>query len=159
MEILFRKAGEADIAGIAHLWHAGWHDGHAAVVPDALVALRTPESFADRTRAHLAGMRVALLGDQLAGFFLLKGNELNQFYVAADARGRGVAQAMMGEAMRVLRAAGVERAWLYCAPGNARAERFYARCGWENMGQETVGFETSAGPFELPVIRFERALD
>ena len=51
------------IDAVAELWHVGWIDGHAAVVPATLAALRTFESFQKRSRDHLKDTRVAVQSD------------------------------------------------------------------------------------------------
>jgi hypothetical protein len=43
-----RLPGTSEAGAIAELWHAGWHDAHAGLVPEALTRVRTRESFAAR---------------------------------------------------------------------------------------------------------------
>jgi RimJ/RimL family protein N-acetyltransferase len=57
-----------------------------------------------------------------------------------------------------LAAAGVGTAWLACAIGNARAARFYEKCGWRRVGTMINHAETSNGTFLLEVWRYEKAL-
>ena len=104
-----------------------WQDAHAAILPPALARARTRESFSERMVSTLADVRV--IGPQGAplGFAMLKGDELYQFYVASEARGAGIAAALMADAETQLSARGVETAWLACAIGNARAARFSRR--------------------------------
>ena len=45
---LLRPARPEDAEAVAAIWRAGWRDGHLGHVPDALVAVRTPESFSAR---------------------------------------------------------------------------------------------------------------
>ena len=63
------------------------------------------------------------------GFTMLKGDEVYQLYVSREARGRGVAAALMADAEQRLAARGVSDAWLACAIGNERAARFYEKQG------------------------------
>jgi hypothetical protein len=60
-EVELRAATTADIEAIAELWTHGWRDGHLGHVPEALAALRTPESFRVRTAAHLSDTTVAVV--------------------------------------------------------------------------------------------------
>ena len=53
---------------------------------------------------------------------------------------------------------GVETAWLACAIGNDRAARFYEKRGWHRAGTMMNMAETSDGPFQLEVWRYEKAL-
>ena len=92
------------------------------------------------------------------GFSVLKGDELYQLFVSAQARGSGVAAALIADAELRFRANGVETAWLACAIGNERAARFYQKCGWHRVGTMLNQVETSAGTFPLDVWRYEKRL-
>lgn len=146
-----------DIENVADIWFQGWHDAHAAITPEALVRLRSRADFVRRLGAHMPDVRVCGAPEVL-GFYQLDGDEVEQFYVAPDARGKGVAAALMADAEAQLRQQGYERIWLACAIGNDRAARFYEKTGWQNMGQTPVALETSAGDFTLDVWRFEKPL-
>jgi ribosomal protein S18 acetylase RimI-like enzyme len=78
--------------------------------------------------------------------------------VSARARGSGAAAALMADAEARLSAAGVETAWLACAVGNARAERFYEKCGWRRAGTMIYQSETPNGVFPVEVWRYEKLL-
>jgi GNAT superfamily N-acetyltransferase len=75
----------------------------------------------------------------------------------AEARGSGVAAALVADAEARLVAGGVEIAWLACAIGNERAARFYEQCGWLRAGTATYEPEGSNGP-ALEVWRYEKRL-
>jgi GNAT superfamily N-acetyltransferase len=158
VSLVFRDARPEDIEPIADLWDAGWHQGHAATAPAALTRLRTRASFAERAEAHRDGCFVTERDGALAGFTMLEADEIYQFYVAAAAQGSDVARAQMTEAERRLTRSGIATAWLACGLGNARAARFYEKCGWRNVGIRRQDLETSEGPFALDVIRFEKPL-
>lgn len=108
--------------------------------------------------AALPGVRVLGPVGAPLGFHLLKADELNQFYLAGEARGTGAAAALMADAETRLLALGVATPWLACAIGNARAARFYEKTGWTLARVETVPTETSAGWFPLEVWRYEKRL-
>lgn len=155
------KLGQAttqDIPGIAQLWHSGWHEAHAAIVPAELTKRRTPGCFTDRTGAHLAGTRIGHLNDTIAGFCMIEGNEVYQLYVAQSAQGSGLAAQLLNDAKSIIRNAGHSTAWLACSVGNSRAERFYEKSGWTNTGVKEIEVETSKGPYPLPILRFETTL-
>lgn len=147
-----------DIPALAALWHQGWHEAHAAIVPAGLTKLRTLGSFAARLTADLSGLRVGRIDGALAGFHVTKNDEVYQFFVAPIARGTGFASELIADAEAALFAAGTRRAWLACSIGNDRAAGFYRKAGWVNVGTEQVALETSAGPFPLEVWRFEKPL-
>jgi GNAT superfamily N-acetyltransferase len=89
---------------------------------------------------------------------MFKCDELYQFYVASEARGTGVAAALMADAEAQLAARGIETAWLACAVGNARAARFYEKSGW-NLARTMIShLDTVDGPFDLEIWRYEKLL-
>jgi GNAT superfamily N-acetyltransferase len=153
-----RDAEAAELEALTDLWHDGWRDAHLAIVPADLAALRTRDNFRARLSAALGSVRVAVDGAALAGFYLLRDAELNQFYVAPAARGTGVAATLIADAEARLHARGVGRAWLTCAIGNDRAVRFYEKCGWIREATIVDTLTTPAGPYQLTVWRFEKVL-
>lgn len=155
---IIRPAEVSEIGALAQLWHAGWQDAHAAVLPAALARLRTLQSFAERLKGMLADVRV--IGDLGAplGFCAIKHDELDQLFVAPEGRGRGVAAALVADAERRLAAHGVRTAWLACAIGNHRAARFYEKCGSTLAGTVVNRLETIEGPFDLEIWRYEKTL-
>ena len=153
-----RAARESDVEQLTRIWFDGWRDGHLAVVPAALARLRTLDSFRERLQAALPDVRVAVEADTPIGFSILKGDELYQFYVVAEARGSGVAAELMNDAEAHLAARGVTTAWLACAIGNDRAARFYEKRGWQRTATVTYHAETAAGPFPIQNWRYEKDL-
>jgi GNAT superfamily N-acetyltransferase len=153
-----RAAESADFEPLVAIWCDGWHDAHASIVPRDLVRLRTRENFRERLAAEFDAVRVG--GDPGApvGFTMIRGDELYQFYVAAPARGTGVAAALMSDAEAQMVSRGIARAWLACAVGNARAARFYEKSGWQRTATVVVESDTSGGPFPLQVWRYEKDL-
>lgn len=152
-----RAAEEAEVDRLARIWYDGWLDAHARILPPELARARTVESFRDRLRADLAGLRVVGPPGAPVGFCMLKGDELYQLYVAAEARGSGAAAALTADAEARLANRGVEVGWLACAAGNERAARFYEKCGWRRVG--TFAYQPDnydGGP--LDVWRYEKRL-
>lgn len=156
---MLRDAQPAEIDRLAQIWHDGWLDAHDSLMPAELKRLRTLESFRDRLRKRLASTRVAELDGEAVGFCTLKDDELYQLFVSPSARGTGVAAALVADAEARLGQAGFRSAWLACAIGNDRAARFYETCGWTRMGSTRVAVETTAGPFDIEVWRYEKRLD
>ncbi|HET9263429.1 MAG TPA: hypothetical protein VFO14_10310 [Vicinamibacterales bacterium] len=114
-----RDAEPADIDALARVWHDGWHDAHAQIVPPELTRLRTLENFRQRLENALPGVRVGRPSGAPVGFSLVKENELYQLYVPS--RGSGVA----ADAEARLAERGFTTAWLACAiEANVRAARF-----------------------------------
>ena len=153
-----RAADDAEIDRLSAIWYDGWHEAHAAVVPAELTRLRTRESFRERLHAALPNVRVAGGRGTPIGFSMVKGDELYQLFVSPEARGSGVAAALIADAEARLLASGVATAWLACAIGNDRAARFYEKSGWHRAGKMLNEVETTNGPFLLDVWRYEKTL-
>ncbi|WP_211306244.1 GNAT family N-acetyltransferase [Fulvimonas soli] len=143
---------------MAGIWHDGWQDAHARLLPAELARHRTLESFRHRLQEDLANLRVAGPPGQPLGFCIVKDDELYQLYVAAGARGSGVAAELLADAEERLRALGVRTAWLACAIGNERAARFYEKRGWHRVGNRIIRLPTPDGFFPLEVWRHEKDL-
>jgi len=132
-----RSAIPDDAAAVAAIWRDGWRDGHLGLVPDALVAVRTDESFGTRAAERVDDTTVAVVGAEVAGFVMVTDDEVEQVYVSSRHRGTGVADVLLAEAERQVRENGHAVAWLAVVAGNARARSFYERAGWRDDG----GFE------------------
>jgi GNAT superfamily N-acetyltransferase len=109
-------------------------------------------------RTGLADTRVIGPTGAPLGFAMLKGDELYQLYVAAAARGTGVATALIADAEVRIAATGATTAWLTCAIGNDRAARFYEKSGWHRASVVTSRLETPGGVFLLDVWRYEKVV-
>lgn len=151
-----RDAEEQEVDVLAQLWYEGWQDAHAEIVPGELKRIRTRDSFTERMRAALATVRVAGPPGAPVGFHMLKEDELYQLYVSAQARGSGVAAALIADAEARLADAGFETGWLACAIGNDRAAKFYEKSGWRRVGNMINRLETPDGMFDLEVWRYEK---
>ena len=153
-----RSATEADVEPLARLWYDGWRDAHAEILPAELGRLRTLDSLRDRLPAMLPSVRTIGAAGAPAGFHFVRDRELNQLYVAREARGAGVAAALIEDAEARLRDAGVEIAWLACAIGNDRAARFYEKRGWRQVGNVIEHVPIPDGTLALEVWRYEKRL-
>ncbi|WP_327002475.1 GNAT family N-acetyltransferase [Dactylosporangium sp. NBC_01737] len=150
-----RPADTADVEAIARIWHDGWHDGHRGHVPDALHEHRRLDDFRRRVPGRLAATTVATTGSGLVGFVTVLDDEVEQVYVSREARGSGVAGALMADAeARIAQRHPV--AWLAVAVGNARARRFYERLGWYDAGPADYQAEITGGTLAVAVRRYEK---
>jgi GNAT superfamily N-acetyltransferase len=156
--VTLRPARPEHAPAIAAIWRLGWRDGHLGHVPDELVAVRTPESFATRAAAHVGVTVVALVREAVAGFVMVVGDEIEQVYVAAAHRGSGVARALLTAAEERVRANGHERAWLAVVAGNTRARRFYERSGWTDEGPFDHHAPGPSGPITVPAHRYAKSV-
>jgi ribosomal protein S18 acetylase RimI-like enzyme len=155
---VLRAAVADDAPAVAKIWREGWRDGHLGHVPDELVAVRTDESFDERAAERVADTTVAVVGDEVAGFVIVMGDEVEQVYVDRAHRGAGAARELLREAERQVAAAGFAEAWLAVATGNTRARRFYERSGWEDRGAFDYAAAGPRGPVAVPCHRYARAV-
>ena len=147
---------ESEIDPLAGLWRASWHDGHAGLLPAAIVRQRTLEDFTGRLRADLANVRVTGPPGAPSGLCIVRDDELDQLFVSASARGTGVAAALLADAEARIAAHGAPTAWLACAIGNDRAARFYEKHGWHRMGTAVKQVQTDEGEVGFDVWRYEK---
>ncbi|WP_309668284.1 GNAT family N-acetyltransferase [Tabrizicola sp.] len=153
-----RPAVAEDIEPLIMVWHHCWHEAHAAITPPALVALRTPDLFAKRLENLGNRLRVAGPTGAPLGLCIIKANHLDQLYVAKEARGTGLAAALLRDGEARLSATGITNALLDCAARNHRAARFYTREGWVPLVRTTVPAEATDPPLQIEVIQFGKRL-
>jgi len=153
-----RDVEARELDQLARLWFDAWRDAHAAIVPAELTRVRTLDNFRSRLAAALDHTRAVGPVGAPIGLSVLKGDELNQLFVDASARGTGIGVLLIDDAEARLAAAGVETAWLACAIGNDRAARFYEKRGWRLAGTMVSQLDTPEGIFPLEVWRYEKSL-
>lgn len=151
---MLRPGTDADAPAVADLWHAGWHDAHAGHVPEGLTAARTLAEFHERTPSKAADTTVAEVGGAVAGFVMVVGSEVEQVFVGAPARGTGLARTLLDEAERQVAAGGHAEAWLAVVEGNARARRFYEKCGWRDDGPLPYRVTSGGTTYTSPCRRY-----
>ncbi|MDX2202729.1 MAG: GNAT family N-acetyltransferase [Hyphomicrobiaceae bacterium] len=152
-----RSAVASELDALARLWHDTWRESHVALSPPELVSLRTLDSFRERLGTYEGIVVAGPVGAPL-GFYVLRDDELYQFFLARESRGSGLAGRLLADAEKQLVARGVDTAWLACAIGNDRAARFYEKSGWRRTGAIVNPAETSRGPFPDKVWRYEKRL-
>ena len=150
-----RPAAPADSEAIAELWHSGWRDGHIGHVPEAILPHRQPEDFRRRVPPRIPDTTVATIAGQIVGFVTVIEDEVEQVYVAAAARGTGVADALLRHGEQVV-ARRFDVAWLSVVAGNARARRFYERSGWHDAGPIEYHAEIAGGSIPVTCRRYEK---
>jgi ribosomal protein S18 acetylase RimI-like enzyme len=155
-QILLRAATAGDAPAVAEIWCSGWRDAHLGRVPEELAAVRTPESFRTRAAERVRDTTVATVEGAVAGFVMVVADEVEQVYVAAEYRGRGVAQLLLDEAERQVADNGFEEAWLAVVVSNARARAFYGRAGWIDQGPFDYQASTQKGPITVPSHRYTK---
>jgi GNAT superfamily N-acetyltransferase len=152
---IVRPASPADAEAIASIWHEGWADGHLGHVPAGLARHRRLADFRMRVPARLDDTAVAAIGPEVVGFVVVRGDEIEQLYVARPARGGGAAAALLRRGEEAI-ARRFAVAWLAVATGNERARRFYARRGWRDAGPLDYAAEIAGGTVPVPCRRCEK---
>ena len=152
---VIRAAAGDDLHDVVRIWHEGWVDAHVGHVPDALLPHRQHAHFMQLAQTRLDTMWVAVVDDVIAGFVVVKRDEVEQLYVDRARRGTGVAVALLRKAETVIRLGGHGRAWLAVVAGNARARAFYERLGWRDAGAMSNQALTAAGTLPVPTRRYE----
>lgn len=156
-EFNLRPATEADTEAITAVWHAGWSDGHLGNVPGELLEHRRLADFRRLATARIDATTVAVSDNGVIGFVTVHDDEVEQMYVAKDARGSGVAATLLTHAEQTI-ATRHARAWLAVVAGNVRARRFYERQGWQDAGPFDYFAEVDDGTFTVPCHRYEKQL-
>ena len=83
-------------------------------------------------------------------------DEVEQVYVAAEYRGKGVAHVLLAEAERQVADNGFSEAWLAVVALNTRARAFYERSGWMDQGPFTYQASSERGPISVPAHKYSK---
>jgi ribosomal protein S18 acetylase RimI-like enzyme len=154
--ILLRPGTVEDVQRVAAIWCTGWRDGHLGGVPEELVAARTLDSFQKRAADRISDTTIATVDDLVAGFTMVVRDEVEQVYVAAEHRGRGVAQRLLDAAEQQIADQGFQEAWLAVVASNWRARAFYERAGWIDNGLFNYEAFGETGPINVPAHRYTK---
>lgn len=147
--IVYREAVADDAAPLAEFARATFVATFGHLYPPAdLAGFLAGKYGADRQRAEieeranrllLALEHGAIVGYCLSGELRLPvegpGLELQRLYVAEHVRGRGVAAALIEDAIAWARSRGAPALYLSVWENNERAQRFYRRYGFEHVGE------------------------
>jgi ribosomal protein S18 acetylase RimI-like enzyme len=153
--LTLRAATPDDVEAIATLWHRGWLDAHLGHVPESIRQHRRLVDFRKRVPPRVHQTTVATIASSIVGFVTVHDDEVEQIYVAENARGGGVANALLRHAEQVI-AVRFEAGWLAVVPGNTRARRFYERNGWCDAGTIDYAAETTGGTMLVRCRRYEK---
>ena len=154
-DLTLRPMRDDDSDAVAAIWREGWVAGHLGNVPPALIAHRRPDDFRAWVIGQVDATTVALLGGCVVGFVTVRGDEVEQMYVASAARGSGVGDVVLQAGEQIV-ARRHRTAWLAVVAGNARARRFYERNGWRDAGPITYAAHVDGGTFDVPCRRYEK---
>jgi len=154
--LVVRRARGDDAAALATVHVRTWQEAYPGLVPqDYLDALSVDERTAHwvqllvETHWPRRGTFVLEEEGDVLGFALVRPSEdedvgegrvgeVAALYVRAAAWGRGGGRALLQAALTEFGAAGFDAATLWVLATNARARRFYERCGWAPDGAAKV---------------------
>ena len=158
MSVLVRPATIADAPSLSRLAAETFRETFgrenspedmASYIASAFTTERQASEIRDSSGAVLLAEHGGPDGAELAGYAHLTAGpapaavrgpaplELKRLYVARAWHGRGVAQALMDAALDTARARGAETLWLGVWERNARAAAFYAKYGFQRVGEHT----------------------
>ena len=144
----YRDANESDAEALAALFSETFRETFGHLYSAADLAAFLAEHTADRWKEQLrdpafsvrlaeddCAIGLAKLGPvKLPVEVGLPALELRQLYVLQRVRGSGVAATLMDWAIERARARGAHELYLSVYTGNARAQRFYRRYGFADVG-------------------------
>ncbi len=152
--LVIRRAVPADAAALTVVARRTFHDAYAGTTPlsdlevhmdRAFGPVQQQEELADPGLVTLlAEMEGAPIGFAQVRIDLAHPTpptvigapvEIVRFYIDQAWTGRGVAWKLMAEVLALGRKAGGEVAWLMVWRENARAIRFYEKCGFDHRGE------------------------
>ena len=144
----------ADLGPLTDLFATLWARAHDDCTPAALRDQRTWSDFRRRLVAFGDGLRVIGPPGLPTGFYALRGNHVDQLYVAERLWGTGTARALLDHAVRDIAAAGHDHAILECNPGNHRAAALalVEKLKWTNLLYLSEGGSLPAGNGECFVL-------
>jgi GNAT superfamily N-acetyltransferase len=156
--VVVQRATVDDIDVVASIWLEGWRDAHLGHVPVELERARLGGSWREEVAGRVAATWVAEIDGRVEGFVTIVGDEVEDLYVAAGARGTGVAATLLRHGEGLVRDAGFSSAWLAVVAGNERARRFYERHGWLDEGPFHHHARTAGGAIAVLAHRYRHHL-
>ena len=135
---------EEEIRGKARVHWQAWHEAYTGLIRQDFLDQWTLEACTRRAFRWTDGTLVAKDGDRVVGFICTgdRGEEapgvgeVFALYVLAEYYGSGLGQRLMQAGLEAL--GEYPEICLWVLKGNARAIRFYEKCGFRFDGSETV---------------------
>jgi ribosomal protein S18 acetylase RimI-like enzyme len=149
---LIRRAGSADAAALAAVGAATFEETFGHLYPAADLARFLAEAYSlERTRADLAdpvkASWIVEAGSEVVGYALAGPcslphpqvtadcGELKRIYFRKTWQGAGLGARLFAETIAWLQSNGPRRVWIGVWSENHGAQRFYARHGFEKVGE------------------------
>ena len=145
---------DAEIRGKAYVHWKAWHEAYPGLVSQDYLDRFTLEKAEKMAFSWTDSLLVALDGDRVIGFAGYGTRtedpgfgEVFALYVLSEYYGTGVGLLLMDAAMEQLKAYPEVRLWVL--KDNARAIRFYEKCGFTPDGQELYSERVSASEIRM----------
>ncbi len=154
--IVKKMETDAEIRGKAYVHWRGWHDAYPGLVSAEYLDKLTLETCEQKAFRWLDNILVAKDGERVVGFAgygetAPDTGEIFALYVLKEYWGTGVAQLLMQAALEKL--ASFPKIVLWMVKGNARAFRFYEKCGFRPTGEEKQVSSVGAKGIRLVLTR------
>ncbi len=120
---------QASVAALGHIFPPELYP-----YPREAIRARWAEALANPAKRVL----IAVVEDEPAGAALVSEEWLEGLYVVPERWGTGLADALHGEALELVRDLGSTRCHLWVLEDNTQARRFYERRGWRENGDTRV---------------------
>ncbi len=150
---------DEEVRGKAYVHWSCWHDTYPGLVSAEYLEKLTLETCEQKAFLWRDNILVAKDGERVVGFvgYGDRGEaepdtgEVFALYVLKEYRGTGVGQALMQSALDAL--SSYPRIALWMVKGNARADRFYLKCGFRPTGKEKTVSSVGADGVEYMLTR------
>ncbi len=157
--LVVRRAGPVDASALTRVARRTFHDAYAGTAPPGDLEIHMTRAFGLVQQAReladpgLVTLLAEMAGDAI-GFAQVRVDlghpappsvqgapvEIVRFYLDQAWTGRGIAPQLMAEVLATGRRAGGQVAWLTVWGENARAIRFYEKCGFDHRGEAPFQF-------------------
>ncbi len=154
-----RMQTDGEIRGKAYVHWRAWHEAYPGMVSAAYLNALTPEKCLEMAYRWQDNILVAKDGGKVVGFvgFGDRGDEapdtgeIFALYVLSGYHGTGVGRLLMEAGLEELKA--YPRVCLWVLKENARAIRFYEKCGFRPDGAETFSPRVRAAEIRMVLDR------
>ena len=146
---------DEDIRGKAYVHWKGWHEAYPGLVSQEYLDKLTLEKCEKMAYSWTDGILIAKDGERVVGFvgYGDRGEEapdvgeIFALYVLSAYYGTGVGQQLMEAGLEQLK--GYPQVCLWVLKDNARAIRFYEKCGFRATGEEMISPNIAAAEIRM----------
>jgi GNAT superfamily N-acetyltransferase len=125
-----------DSVHVRRIVEEGWRELYAPHLPATLTTSRDSAFFAELAGDPGDQGWVATLGGRILGYGRVSANCIDQVWVQAGMRRRGIGSALLGRMMEAIRGRGFAFAQAGCEDFNLAARGFLEARGWRVIGSE-----------------------